>query len=133
MRSSVTRAVRGIFCVMLYAEIANTSANATPFGADPWGIEIGELCSLPDGAPIGDKCYGFIAGVVESLVGKEVARRPQDPRRLCGLPRDIRAIVTKIRPELRTSKFQICAGYCTTESYVASAIYDAYPCQKAIH
>ncbi len=110
-----------------------TSANAAPFGADPWGIEIGELCGLRDGAPVGDKCYGFIAGVVEALIGTEVARQPQDPKRLCGLPGDVRAIVAKIRPELRTTKFQICAGYCTAESYAAAAIYDAYPCQKVVH
>jgi hypothetical protein len=103
---------------------AASAAADEKFRIDPWGIELTDFCDFRDGAPISDKCYGFVAGVAESMLGEQVGG-PQ--LRFCPKHFDVPKMIAKIRPGLR-EHYGFCAGFCTSESYVATELYRAYPC-----
>jgi hypothetical protein len=107
------------------------SVHSNRLRVDPWGIELTDFCDLRDGAPISDMCYGFVAGVLEVMLAEELTRAPNEERRLCLLRVDVKVVIAKIRPGLR--KYGVCAGFCTSQSYVATEIYRAYPCRSSEH
>jgi hypothetical protein len=117
-----------IAIISTISALAPASAADKILRVDPWGIELTDFCDLRDGAPISDKCYGFVAATVEATRDRDVTRRPDEKQRLC-IPRrtDIAEMIAKIRPRLRMH-FGLCAGLCTSEGYVASELYRAYPC-----
>jgi hypothetical protein len=91
------------------------------------GINFDEICDLHPGAPVGDKCYGFIGAVVE-IVMAERAVGPQfrhGPNSCIPKGRTISQIFEKIRPLL---KVRVCGGFCTQTGYVKSSLQEAYPC-----
>ena len=130
-------ATLGILCFFPATAFADPQTNVLK--VDPWGIELTDFCDLRDGAPISEKCEGFVAGVVETTLAEDyinMGRRPDgkgwgppfNPRRLCLKRIDIKAIIQGIRPYLRTHF--ACAGFCTSASYVESALYATYPCKS---
>lgn len=92
------------------------------------GIDLDEICDLHSGAPISDKCYGFVGAIVE-IVKIDSIQPPQfrrGPKACIPKGANITQIFEKIRPLLRT---RVCAGFCTQTSYVISSLHEAYTCK----
>ena len=131
--SGIARKV--IITVVTAGLTANAAATGAPsqskFDPDVFGIGINfdEICDLHSGAPIGDKCYGFIGAVIE-IVKSDSLTAPQfrtGPKACIPRGQNIPQIFEKIRPSLR-ARVGICLGFCTQTGYVISSLNEAYPC-----
>jgi hypothetical protein len=95
------------------------------------GLDFRKFCSLQDDAPIGDKCWAFLAAVIEIEKGY-VSLDPQVAKRLnhaCLPPRmSIQQIFATIRPQLRRIMGS-CVGLCDSTSYVMSSLAGTFPCE----
>ena len=128
MRSWLHLVVATVFTT---SALASTSAAPDANRVDPWGVELSDFCDFRDGAPISDKCYGFVAGTAEELLGEDLfPERANAQRRFCPKRFDVPEMIAKIRPGLREN-YGFCAGFCTSGSYVATELYRAYPCSPS--
>lgn len=92
------------------------------------GRDLFRICDLRDGAPIGERCYGYVAATVEA-VSLDAFQHPSERRHACIPPDEsIEQIITRIRPVLRGPDYGLCYGACTSQSYLRISLYEAYPC-----
>lgn len=117
-------------CPAMHVAVADTPSQSK-FDPDVFGIGINfdEICDLHSGAPIADKCYGFIGAVVEIAKTQSAMEPPfrSGPKTCIPKGPTIAEIFEKIRPSLRV---RVCAGFCTQTGYVISALHEAYPCKN---
>lgn len=97
---------------------------------DPFGFNFTDFCDLNDGAPIAEACRSYLGGIVELEYGY-VVLSPTAQReigRACVPPGfKIAKIFEAIRPALRAN-VGLCAGLCTSDSYIIGALREVYPC-----
>jgi hypothetical protein len=105
-------------------------------GLDPYnhGADFTTFCDFTEGAPISDKCYGFVAATVEIAMNERVLKYSQDKNqsrwRAC-VPVDLTVpqIFEQIRPNLRKN-LGTCGGFCTSTFYIINALNETYPCRN---
>jgi hypothetical protein len=125
-----------IAAVIVGASIICASATvAEPAKRDPFHRETEENCDLRDGAPISERCKGFVSGIARMIAIEAVRRSPYErARRMC-LPPDIgiEGVIARIRPQLRHAMSLNCTGLCTFAVDVEYSLYVTFPCQPAPH
>jgi hypothetical protein len=133
--SVASRVAHRTIVVLLALSLFTHVAIADPTGQskipdDPFGIGIDftEICDLHAGAPISDKCYGYLGAVIEIVKTDSVMPSRFRTRLKTCIPRgqNIAQIFEKIRPSLRV---RVCGGFCTSTGYVMESLYEAYPCK----
>ena len=64
-----------MFVVATLCSVSMFAATKTTPELDPFGVEpLNAICNMREGAPISDKCYGFVAGVTDAFGFALVAR-----------------------------------------------------------
>ncbi len=115
---------RMTFAVSLVAVAVSLTANAA-FGMS----RLRDYCDINRGAPISERCIGFVAGVVELIEVEQIYPHPTLPD-ICmpgGLTTE--QIILKTRPWLR-KRGETCNGRCTASSFIEAALIATYPCKK---
>ena len=117
----------------LLAFIPPARAAERPIDLFSLGLDFREFCDLEDGAPISNKCMGFLAAVIEIEKGY-VSLDPALASRLnraCIPPGvSIHQIFAVIRPQLRRMiESGTCIGLCDSTGYVMSSLAGNFPCR----
>jgi hypothetical protein len=121
----------GIRCAALLATALTASLWSGTSSAEGWAKGAGRwdifrICDLREGAPIGERCYGYVAATVEAVY-LDAFEHASERRRACIPPDEsIEQIIARIRPRLR--EMGLCYGACTSQSFLRMSLYQAYPC-----
>jgi hypothetical protein len=114
---------------------AEARPSASDGAIDPFGLDMDftKFCDLADGTKMSDECRGFIGATVEIALTESSFGVPgrYTPVKIC-IPkerRNVEKIFQDIRPVLRKSTM-LCAGLCTSTSYVLSSLSETYPCKQ---
>jgi hypothetical protein len=120
------------FVVAVLSVILSASAAEKDPGWDAFGIglDFTTFCDLKPGAPLSEPCRTFVGAVIEiveanNLISPEFRDRVF-PATCIPRGSKIEDIVEAIRPKLQVL---ICAGFCTSTSFVMSALATTYPCR----
>jgi hypothetical protein len=95
------------------------------------GLDLSAMCDLTPGAPVSDRCYGFLGAIVEMALSSEGLREQGFDEtsflfvRTC-IPADLK--LDEIIEAIRSHFVATCTGLCTETGYVLSALESAYPC-----
>ena len=124
-RWNITARLGAVLCVGLSVVIGAAAPPKPPASTDPLGVEwIDKICDMREGAPISDKCYGFVAGVMESMDANNAGEGHDT---FCPKDAKISDFVSAVRKDI-IKNGNACFGMCTSETWVSSALYRAYPC-----
>lgn len=90
---------------------------------------VNDFCDVGEGAPISERCIGFVAAIVEMRRDEKIFHNSHQMD-VC-IPWGIKTttVVKAIRPWLRQWG-GICAGYCDASSYISGALNATYPCKR---
>ena len=122
-RASLKHGIAGCVVVMIFS----SPVLAAPRTA-PASIELDQICDLRTGAPMSDKCLGFVGAVVEIVKIENVMKNRSYLAGAC-VPTELSVpqVFDKIRPSLR---HWVCGGFCPASWNVARSLNEVYPCPK---
>jgi hypothetical protein len=102
------------------------------------GLNFREICDLTPGAPVSDRCYGFMGAVIEMALSSQGLREQGFDEtsflfvRTCVPPGVmLEEIIEVIRVQIDTHPMlSQCTALCSETGYVLSALESAYPCPE---
>lgn len=97
------------------------------------GLDLPAICDMAPGAPVSDRCYGFLGAIIEMALSSQGLREQGFDEasflfvRTC-IPPDLK--LEQIIEAIRSHMAPACTGLCTETGYVLSALELAYPCPE---
>ena len=91
--------------------------------------QLKDFCEIARGAPISERCYGFVAAIVELSQDQHTMPNPGPGLGGVCIPYDLTTeqIIRKLRPWLR-KRGDTCYGHCDATSYIEEALIATFAC-----
>jgi hypothetical protein len=118
---------RRFTALLMSAAFASMVLSAPSAVASTSLSKLSDFCEIQNGAPISEKCIGFVSAIVEIRRDEGFVQHPYDMNVCIPLNISTKTLIRQIRPWLRR-RGDVCVGHCDATSYVSTALNATYPC-----